>query len=937
MNERTSLLGPPFPVQTQNVTCPKKLFWSYVLVFVLYLAVHLFIFRSIVFAIPDLMAGHSVVNTSELVPFFSPGNQLLEQAGGAFSDLTNEYEFRVRYSILTTWMRYYLILPFAIILCPLLGAYLVFLVTSSFLRTLLPSIPPRRILASTALCTLLIHLILLPAKITHFYTLILGFDLFVIALVLLLRGLLLEQRHPLRMIAGSCLVALLNPAVHFLVLYPITFVLLCAVFSFLVLIARRRILVRPSDGNPTSPVPSGLRIRRRIIPALLLLAGLTLIPYGLFVQFYVLKGIGSLKDAIPDTYQAIRDSSLSFLFQTTFDQASATESFLRGTYIPPAPRYGKLFYFILLLVPFILPFTQNAQERRRLSPFLMILGVITAFAMWSSIGYAKILFIPTFHFLLAAIFQRLNLLASPAADIGMQLIAEVIHVLRYPDRFQFIYLAASCFLMPLGVLALVQRCISLLPHRSLWKRIVSVACCSIAFFLPLFAHWEYRTALLTGDFGGFLRPYTVGNLLQIKEVLDTLPRGKTIVLPSSESQLIGQDSEGGTYRFIDKFFIYFLDIPSFYFGLSGSMQNKEAFFLLYQSLAQNEQGWINVLRNLQIRYLIVNKELFSPQQSSGYMKNIARAVIEQPRHLPQYFQLRAENPGFALYEFIDRQQPKAPTLLIDTDWREFSCMQMQHPSLTKNRRTLTLSSAFANKHIPSDILGQDQQKTRLDVYALTHHGSFFRPDQSSLAFTAEQISSSYYFGIVFPMLNVLTASRYNIFRIMMPGPFDTLSSTFLGLQDSTTVRFNLTAAENGTYSVFLRSIATQHDLALRIDNGPTYSLKIDRGEPSTHYISAESGSFGTQSTYDISHVTADELASMIPKKVMPKSDRFDYLHIGTYDLSKGKHSIFLSKNDSNPLVIEGLLLLPVQKVETLPALPSGTRFFSPADILQQHE
>ena len=76
----------------------------------------LFIFRGVAASIPQVLDGTAVINGDELVPFFNPTSQLIDQAAGKFNQLTNGYEFRVRYAFLTTWMRYYKVLPFAIIL-----------------------------------------------------------------------------------------------------------------------------------------------------------------------------------------------------------------------------------------------------------------------------------------------------------------------------------------------------------------------------------------------------------------------------------------------------------------------------------------------------------------------------------------------------------------------------------------------------------------------------------------------------------------------------------------------------------------------------------------------------------------------------------------------------------------------------------------------------
>ena len=92
-----------------------------------------FFFRGVAASIPSVLDGSAVINGDELVPFFNPTSQLIDQAAGKFNQLTNGYEFRVRYAFLTTWMRYYKVLPFAIILVIPSIAYASYLAVSWFL------------------------------------------------------------------------------------------------------------------------------------------------------------------------------------------------------------------------------------------------------------------------------------------------------------------------------------------------------------------------------------------------------------------------------------------------------------------------------------------------------------------------------------------------------------------------------------------------------------------------------------------------------------------------------------------------------------------------------------------------------------------------------------------------------------------------------------
>lgn len=898
--------------------------WPAFWVLIIFLCIHIFIFRGVVAKLPDLMAGHSVLNTGELVPFFDPSSQFIEQLKGSFSELTEAYEFRVRYSVLTTWMRYYLILPFAIILAPCLGAFFACLAISCFLRSLLPSIPSRRILSVTALTTLLIHFILLSAKITHFYTLILGFDVFVISFTFLLRGLLLETQHPRRMLLLASILALVNPGVHYLVLYPITVVFFCIGTALLLLITGNA----KKEGMATT-----VRIWKRILLALVYTLFFTLVPYALFVRFFVLRGYENLSDAVPDSVTAIISSSLPLLHQMTFDISSVTENYLRGGYISPVPHYAKLFYFLLAIVPFILSATHTRQEQRRLQPFLILIGILMLFSMWCSVGFAPVVLIPTFHTILAVLFSKLYLVTGPLAEGGMRIISETIHVLRYPDRFQFIFLTTITLLMPLGILSISTHCTKITQSIGQWGRRVATVICIIAFFIPFFAHWEYRSALLTGDFGGFLRPYSVLPLREIKTALEELPRGKTIVLPPGEGPWVGESSKGEYYQFVDKFFIYFLNSPSYYFGPTGDPENRYWFFLLFESLSRNEHWWINVFRKLDIRYLILNKELDFPSRSQPYLHGIAQAIAQQPQVMRQYFRRVKENDSFVLFEFIDPAQKTAQPILLDTDWKTFQCMLERSLTLTRDYQILSLNSQRKNMSGTTlHFVVTDVKKARLDLYVRENKTAFFRPDQSSFAFNPDHLPNSEYFGMMLPMLNLLTESSYNIMRTIMAGSFDTFTTSFVGLLKPTSIRFPITVPKSGTYEVLLRSIPTQHQFAVRLDDGPITSITVTPSDSSTYYVSTKSVPFSVRSVIDPKTTSIETLQTQIPNTIMPVGDAFSYVSLGILGLTEGDHKLYLTKNDTNPLIIEGVLLLPIQKKTQDPPLRQEPKLLTPDSL-----
>ena len=146
------------------------------LVGLIYLGLFLFIFRDVIVSIPAIWRGEVVINGDELVPFFNPQSQLIDQAAGKFNQLTNGYEFRVRYSFLTTWMRYYKVLPLAILLVIPSVVFVGYWAVARFLSKVFTQFDARHIYILTAAPVLMIFMIMIYSKITHFYTLVLGFS-----------------------------------------------------------------------------------------------------------------------------------------------------------------------------------------------------------------------------------------------------------------------------------------------------------------------------------------------------------------------------------------------------------------------------------------------------------------------------------------------------------------------------------------------------------------------------------------------------------------------------------------------------------------------------------------------------------------------------------------------------------------------------------------
>ncbi|WP_432456540.1 hypothetical protein [Cellulomonas iranensis] len=177
--------------------------------------------------LPAVLRGDVVVVGDELVPFFDWHSQLLDQAAGEFNELVHGYEFRVRHAFLTTWLRYYLVLPFAILVVIPTLFWVAYLTVARFTAAVFTSVSAQAVYLATFFPVALIYLIMVYAKITHFYTLVLGLVLLTVSVLWMLYALLFAGRRWWRPMAVACVATLLNPAIHYLVLFSLFFAMTC--------------------------------------------------------------------------------------------------------------------------------------------------------------------------------------------------------------------------------------------------------------------------------------------------------------------------------------------------------------------------------------------------------------------------------------------------------------------------------------------------------------------------------------------------------------------------------------------------------------------------------------------------------------------------------------------------------------------------------------
>lgn len=924
-----------------------------------YFLLSFFMFRNVIANIPLVLSGQAVINGDELVPFFNPNSQLIDQAAGKFNQLTNGYEFRVRYAILTTWMRYYKILPFAIpIVIPLI-AYASYLVSAWFLRQILPQFDPKVLQLITAAPVLMIFLILDYSKIAHFYTLILGFSLFVIAIELVTYGIIFPQEKPYKPILTACIVTLFNPAVHYLVLFSLYMALAVAVLVLLDLIDAFK---RGAWNAALRPRAwwSGLKTFKkdwrtlfvqvrfwRCVGAFIMLAVFTLAPYAMLVKFYFLNGVGNLSETVPADYYFIQDASISLPHLLAFDMAGIMDKELTGDYLAKDPRWPNLVYTFVMFLPLFFKRARTAIfNTAPLRAFSVIAYTTTIFSMWATLGYSDPPWFPTFHRVVKFISLSANDMHSTVGDLVVKLFGTIIQVLRFPHRFEFLMFMMGCVLIPIGFVWLYETWIQRgfgeiawvltggrAPSKRNQARVQGGSHWSfplimtLLILIPLFSNAPYRLVFFSGDFHHFLTPYPVGPLKQIKEALLQLPPGKVVVLPPTETAKMIVDINGVEHKFIDKFHLYYLDLPSYYYGLTGDSDNKHEFFLLLRALYYQQPWWINIARDLNLRYIVVNKELVANTVGGQeYLREVENILIPELDSRDAYLKKLLENESYVLYEFTDLPRARRVPLYIDTDWSTFIKILSSNLELTRYydlRYPMVTGDLEGFERL--SLVTDDVHDASLDLYLKTDKTRFFRPSSTIMPFTPELISSSYYLSPMFRLFQFFSDSKYNRLDMITPGLWGTIEGGFIGVPRESTFRIDISLPEDGEYRLLLRgaSAAVNVKMDSKLFTEPQFLVLTS--DPSNLAFYDKRLVFSSSRTpLDVSGYSLDELGRLIPTDIVVINSQYQYFDLGVVTAKAGKYAIYFEKQNDAPMLVEGILVVPEETYKTLSLPPNVT-------------
>ncbi len=947
----------------------------------------LVIFRDVLFAIPSVLRGDAVIAGDELVPFFNWHSQLLDQAAGQFNELVNGYEFRVRYAFLTTWLRYYAVLPFAILIVIPALFWSAYLTVARFMDKVFTSLSSQAIYLATFFPVSLIYLIMVYAKITHFYTLVLGLVLMTISSLWMLYALLFAGRKWKRWMVIAALATLFNPAIHYLVLFSLFF----AITIVTLLVGEIGKWIRTGGPRRLHRLPGRVRTlilhegrwRRlrawfgrwsltttgRIVWAIAIYVVITLIPYALFVKYVALAGVSNLSDTVPGDFYFIQDASVSWLHELSWDLAGITDKILFGDYLAKVPRYPDAVYTLLLFVPLAVPWVRRRLFRSR--PHRQLLGVLIVaivFALWATIGYGEPLWFPTFHRTLAALAITANDSHSAIGNLVVTAAGTVVQILRFPHRFQLILFMLAPLVMSL-TLALFIDVVSgrwLAPRRRRGPRkpmapassrpkdpartrarselliaLLATACIGAVFFTPFWSNNPYRSVFGSGNMAGFLAPFPLHDLQELKQELNTLPEGKTVVLPPTETAKLVQDANGVDHKFIDKFFIYYLDKPSYYYGLTGDVKNKFDFFLILRGLYYQQDWWINVARDIQIKYIVVNRKIHSNNGvGAEYLPNVESYVEPGLARLKGDVELRFQNDSYALYEITDQPHADRETILVDSSWQTYL-------NLVFNRRNLSRCYTFEYTPYydptalppgaPIHLLTDDEATSALDLWLLDHPDAIAGPDTRMFAFNPDVVASNYYLSPMFRSFLLFSNTKWNRTGMITPGVFGTLRGSFIGLPRATEISVPVTVKEPGKYHVLMRTANTANTLHITSPS-LSYDQSFELRSPPENVKL-----FPVDDVYKPGRVAADtsgmsvaDLEQQIPDALVPVNSGFSFQDLGVVDAAAGKHTFAIDKTDANPMLFEGVMLVPEETYQSL-ALPANVEKITDPNALECSE
>lgn len=852
-------------------------FW----VFVCGLVLNSFIFRDLLMTWADIFSGEATIGAEELVPIFNFQSQYLDQQSNPFSGLTGNFEFRVRYSILTTWTRYYSILPGTLIILNSLTILIIYIGIYRIIR-LISKIQSEEtwfpiLVASAFAGSLLSYFILLYSKITHFYTLIFGFGLFTLAVCLLIEGQIrfneLTRVKKIILLLGLVLLNLFNPATHYVILFIL-------VATALIILEFSKSFIRFLNG-------ANIKSLDWVNMAwLCLIAIFTALSYLAYYYFYVTsENSFSVGDYVSLTRRIITNSSSSLDQILSLGTGAILDFHNFGDYqINPGNRIISAIYSVFLLIAGVVTVVRARSKKDfRIFSIWSFLIALWATSIFFALGYDNNI---SAHNLASSIVGQIYQLNTPISNFIFAGISTFFQILRFPHRFLFVFQLVNSIGLSIWCLYFLQWLTKKMEIQFKSLRWLVVLLTFIAVLIPYLSGNQIGSTLFSGNFNGFLSPYYYSkDLKDIRSYLQNNPGGQMVILPSTEIPLRqSKDDLGNTFKLIDKFFIYYLDYPTQYYGLGTDSNYKNFFFTIYNQI-NSDKPWFNLLKNQGIEYILVNK---TQQLKDGYS---FRNGLE-PKILASVKQLSDEGlittvvdgKDFSLVRLKEKDVGIKTTYYFNESWQDLQEIAFRDNTGFDNYTLADISKKVCDEN--SFVIQTDLDKSIKDIDSMCNK-NVIQYNSQVLPFKSEIESSDDYSTTVFGLFTTTESplsNKFNTLNSINPGTFNSLNKkiTYL-LDEGVKVNVPFETDADGNWNIDIRAKLINSNVVASI-------LKDDGSEVKSVKLNLK-----------------DSKNSFDPKGASILNN-FKYFNlINNLSLTKGKYILAFSKYGPNPIAIDNFL------------------------------
>jgi len=561
----------------------------------------------------------------------------------------------------------------------------------------------------------------------------------------------------------------------------------------------------------------------------------------------------------PVTYSSLAGASPSLKNILSFDIYSPIDNYIYQNYLPPTSNILNVFYILLGLVPLILLAVARIRKikiklRNQYVYYLML--TIAFGSIYFAIG------LNSKYSVYSIISDHLTgrFFTSTVGNLVLEVAHLLVQIIRFPHRFELIYMQTVILLAALGLASLYYLFSKVNIKTKAIRYYFYIIISLVIIIIPFLNGTLFSTIISSGNWDGAFQPISISGGNDIHNIIGT---DKVFYAPYLELNKYIVDNQNIKHRFIDKFWIYYFNNPSSYYGLGGASVNKFDGFEFYRATLYESNWWIKILKDQGYKYLLNIK---NTQSNNFDVKNLIDKEISTNTNLRKVF----ENNSFVLYR-IDSSTAKSTDLIV-TDWNNYIKLMNENSKLNADRFDYLPDIVDRGGNLAGEnVLTDDPDNVHLYYEAIENPQSAFNIPISDLTFNQNLFSAANYQNNVLSFFNLLsTKSQFNKVGMQFPSVLLKGNGSYVGYNLSQKIKFefNVTAK----CSLYLNSINSQNNLAISLYHNN--SLINTQGLSLTGNINNSS---------------------------------VKYTKLAFSNLNPGKYQIEINKQDNNPFVLNYFL------------------------------